>query len=147
MPTLSFGSPPVSKDPLFDALVVEDVIKDIFIWLHDSDSSTHCLAMWVHGDDRARIMADVIANWTFNKVICGEKVPIIIVVTGLEHENDPDDWSRREENKELRRRHQMNPKAVACVVSFRGKQNEHADNIYIKSQDKLRMLSKANHRQ
>ena len=35
---------------LFDALVVEDVIKDIFIWLHDP--STHCLAMWVYDDDR-----------------------------------------------------------------------------------------------
>ena len=30
--------------------MVEDVIKDVFIWLHDP--STHCLAMWVYDDDR-----------------------------------------------------------------------------------------------
>ena len=44
---------PVPSDlggSLFNGLVVEDVIKDIFIWLHDP--STHCLAMWVYDDDR-----------------------------------------------------------------------------------------------
>ena len=91
---------------------------------------------------RGRIKENAMANWTlFNKVICGEKVPIIAVVTGLEEEDDPDEWWRREENKDLFRRHQMNPKAVVCVVSFRGKRNEHAE-IYIKSQEKLRRLIK-----
>jgi len=42
--------PSDSRDSRFDALVVEDVIKDVFIWLHDP--STHCLAMWVYDDDR-----------------------------------------------------------------------------------------------
>ena len=85
------------------------------------------------------------ANWTlFNKVICGEKVPIITVVTGLEEEDDPDDWWRREENKELFRRHQINPKAVVCVVSFLGKRNEHAD-IYTNSQVKLRQVIMGKH--
>ena len=84
------------------------------------------------------------ANWTlFNKVICGEKVPIIAVVTGLEEEEEPDDWWRREENKELFRRHRMNPLAVVCVVSFRGKREEHAD-IYTKSQIKLRKVIQRN---
>src|SRR6266540_1944393 len=55
MSTLSFVVPPSStsdsRNPLFAALVLEDVIKDIFIWLHDP--STHCLAMWVYDDDRS----------------------------------------------------------------------------------------------
>ena len=82
------------------------------------------------------------ANWTlFNKVICGEKVPIITVVTGLEEEDYPDDWWRRVENKELFQRYQMNPRAVACVVSIRGKRGEYAD-IYTKSQAELRRIIK-----
>ena len=92
---------------------------------------------------RGRIKENAMANWTlFNTVICGEKVPIITVVTGLEEEGDyPDDWWLREENKNLFRMYQMNPKAVVCVASIRGKWNEYAD-IYIKSQDKLRRVIK-----
>src|SRR6266545_5202809 len=56
MSTPSFVVPPSSTSdsryPLFDALVLEYVIKDIFVWLHDP--STHCLAMWVYDDDRSR---------------------------------------------------------------------------------------------
>jgi len=47
----SMPTPSHSRDSLFDRLVVEDVIKDIFIWLHDP--STHCLAMWVYDDNRS----------------------------------------------------------------------------------------------
>ena len=94
---------------------------------------------------RGRIKENMMANWTlFNKVICGENVPIITVVTGLEEEEDPDNWWQREENKDLFRRHQMNPEAVGCVVSFRGKRDEHKD-LYNTSQDKLRMLIKDKH--
>lgn len=91
---------------------------------------------------RGRIKENAMANWKlFNKIICGEKVPIIAVVTGLEEEENPDDWWEREENKDLFRRHQMNPRAVVCVVSFRGKRNQHED-IYIASQEKLRRIIK-----
>jgi len=91
---------------------------------------------------RGRIKENAMANWTlFNKVICGEKVPIIAVVTGLEEEEDPDDWWRREENKDLFRRHRMHPVSVVCVVSFRGKRDEHAD-TYANSQTKLRKVIK-----
>ena len=54
-----------SRDPLFDALVLEDVIKDIFMWLHDP--STDSLALWVY-DDRSRTsligqaVAEILAN-------------------------------------------------------------------------------------
>ena len=59
--------PSDSRDSLFNALVVEDVIKDIFIWLHDP--STHCLAMWVYDDDRSltsligQAVAKILAKW------------------------------------------------------------------------------------
>ena len=55
MATLSFAVPAsstsASRDPLFKALVVDDAIKDVFIWLHDP--FTHCPAMWVYDDDRS----------------------------------------------------------------------------------------------
>jgi len=82
------------------------------------------------------------ANWTlFNEVVCGGKVPIIAVVTGLDQEDDPDDWWRRIDNKEIFRKHHIEPQAIACIVSSRGKRNEYAD-VYSKSQDKLRRLIK-----
>jgi len=55
-----------SRDPLFDALVLEGVIKDIFMWLHDP--STDSLALWVYDDDRSRTsligqaVAEILAN-------------------------------------------------------------------------------------
>jgi len=88
---------------------------------------------------RGRVRENARANWTlFNKVICAEKVPIIAVVTGLETYEDPDDW-KREGNLDVLKRNRMTPKAVGCVVSFRGRQKEFAD-IYEKSQSRLRNL-------
>jgi len=87
------------------------------------------------------------ANWTlFNKVVCGGKVPIIAVMTGLEDEDDQDDWWRREDNQETFRKHHIEPRAIGCVVSSRGKRNENA-HVYAKSQNKLRRLIKDNHLQ
>jgi len=88
---------------------------------------------------RGRVRENARANWTlFNKVICAEKVPIIAVVTGLETYDNPDDW-KREGNLDVLKRNRMTPKAVGCVVSFRGRQEEFAD-IYAKSQSRLRKL-------
>jgi len=88
---------------------------------------------------RGRVRENARANWTlFNRVICGEKVPIIAVVTGLETYDDPDDW-KREGNLDVLQRNRMRPRAVGCVVSFPGRQNEFAD-IYAKSQSRLRDL-------
>jgi len=95
---------------------------------------------------RGRVRENARANWTlFNKVICAERVPIIAVVTGLETYNDPDDW-KREGNLDVLQRNRMRPKAVGCVVSFRGRQEEFAD-IYEKSQSRLRDLIMKNYLQ
>ena len=89
---------------------------------------------------RGRVKENAKANWTlFNKVICGEKVPIIAVVTGLETYDDPDDWWKDEVNQDVFRKNGIIPRAVGCVVSFPGRRNEHA-HIYAKSQTRLRDL-------
>ena len=89
---------------------------------------------------RGRVKANTRANWLlFNKVICGETVPAIAVVTGLEEEADPDDWWGREENKEVFKRYKLKPRDVSCVVSVRGPKNQYAAQ-YRESQEKLRKL-------
>jgi hypothetical protein len=89
---------------------------------------------------RGRIKANTRANWfLFNQVICGGMVPAIAVVTGLEYEVNLDDWWRREENKKVFKQFGLRPRAVSCVVSFRGRRNEYAAQ-YWESQGKLREL-------
>jgi len=89
---------------------------------------------------RGRIKENAKANWNlFNKVICGEKVPTIAIVTGMEGRRNPDDWWRHKENKETFRKHQITPRAVGCVVSFRGLDEEYQV-VYERSQTKVRDL-------
>ena len=96
---------------------------------------------------RGRVKENAKANWLlFNKVICGEKVPIIMVVTELEHCGDLEDWWRdnSKEHRNVLAKNHMKPRAVGCVVSFPGRRNEYAE-IYAKSQGKLRDLIIQNH--
>ena len=89
---------------------------------------------------RGRVKENAKANWNlFNKVICGEKVPIIAIMTGLEGRKDPDEWWKTPGNKEAFRRHQINPRAVGCVVSVRGIHDEYQE-LYAKSRSKLHDL-------
>ena len=89
---------------------------------------------------RGRIRGNSRANWVlFNKVICGEQVPIIVAVTGLEHEHNLDDWWKRPQNKEVFRKNQMFPEDVCGIVSVRGYHNEY-EGKYKQSQTKLRNL-------
>jgi len=89
---------------------------------------------------RPRVKENASANWIlFHKVICQEKVPIVVVVTGLENREDPDSWWREKGNRSALSRNGMHPKNVACVVSFAGRQNEH-EHVYAASQVKLRNM-------
>jgi hypothetical protein len=95
---------------------------------------------------RGRVKENARANWTlFNKIICGEKVPIIAVVTGLDDRDDPDEWWRNKQNQGAFRNYKMHPWAVACVVSALGPRNEHLE-VYQSSQTKLRGLIMEHHR-
>jgi len=95
---------------------------------------------------RGRVKANTRANWLlFNKVICGETVPTIAVVTGLEAEANLDDWWKRDENKKVFKSYDMKPKGVCCVVSVRGHNNQYAE-MYRESQEKLRKLILSSHR-
>jgi hypothetical protein len=94
---------------------------------------------------RGRVKENAKANWNlFYRVICGEKVPIIAILTGLEGRKDPDDWWKSQGNKDTFRKHQINPRAIGCVVSVRGIYGEYQD-LYNKSQTKLRNLIQEHH--
>ena len=95
---------------------------------------------------RGRITQNTQANWNlFNEVVFKEQVPIILVVTCLEHETDWDDLARLKRTKEAFEAYGMKPKEVTLIISSRGKQNEYAD-LYQRSQAKLRTLVKGYHR-
>ena len=88
---------------------------------------------------RGRVKENAKANWIlFDRIICGENVPVIVVVTGLETYGDPNDW-KSEGNLDVLKRNGMRPKAVGCIVSFRGRRGEFAG-VYAKSQSNLRDL-------
>jgi hypothetical protein len=69
---------------------------------------------------RPRINENTQRNYAmFFKTLCREKVPIVIVVTGLEHEATMDDWW--EGNNERFRSHGMTFQGHACVTTTKGK--------------------------
>jgi len=76
-------------------------------------------------------------GFLFNRVICDEKVPIIAVLTGLEHAEPLEE--KAVEAKRHFEASGMRPKELCCVVSIRGKRNEF-DELYKRSQEKLRHL-------
>lgn len=85
-------------------------------------------------------------NWElFNKIICGTKVPVIAVLTGLELDGNLDDGVRRNALMEAFKAHRMFPRDLACTVSFRGSNNQYKE-LYEQSRQKLRTLIVAYHR-
>ena len=61
-----------------------------------NDSGVSSLVFCVHA---ARILDSVKHNWTlFYDITCRKKVPVLLVVTGLEEEGDMDGWCRRPDN-------------------------------------------------
>ncbi len=89
---------------------------------------------------QGRITENAQGNWFFFlEALCNKNVPIIAVVTGLEHEPDMENEDTHEGMKRAMRAYGMHPKDVACVVGIRGRNNEH-EARYKRSQEKLRNL-------
>jgi len=69
-----------------------------------------------------RIKSSVPQNWKlFHEIICQKKVPIIIVITGLENKDNMDEWWW--ENKGAFQNYEIHPTGFACITAFRGKKN------------------------
>ena len=79
-------------------------------------------------------------NWIlFNDVICGEQVPTVAVVTGLENERDWDDQSKMKKFRTTFESYDIKPEEITTVISIKGKSNEF-EKHYDKSQQKLREM-------
>jgi len=69
---------------------------------------------------RGRIKESTISNWRlFQEVICKSQVRTVIVITGLEGEDDMDDWWFN--NKEAFRGYGIRPDGHACITATRGR--------------------------
>jgi len=68
---------------------------------------------------RPKITDGVVNNWRlFQEVICKYQVPAVVIITGLENEEDMDDWWVM--NKETFREYGIRPDGNACVTATRG---------------------------
>jgi hypothetical protein len=89
-----------------------------------------------------RIKTSVPANWKLlQEVICQKQVPIVIVITGLEQEDNMDRWWW--DNKGTFQSYGINPSGFACVTASRGKQKKNRfayDEEYEESRDKIHNL-------
>src|SRR5258707_10306152 len=73
---------------------------------------------------RGRIRDNAHANWFFFfDAICDKKVPVIVVSTCWEQEENLEEAEIQVQ--EAFKRYSMHPEAVACVVSIRGRNNEY----------------------
>ena len=87
---------------------------------------------------RGKLTESSRGNWMlFNKVICDEKVPIIAVVTGLEHAEALEHEAAKA--KSHFETSGMRPKELCCIVSIQGKHNEFEE-LYNHSQQMLQKL-------
>jgi hypothetical protein len=64
----------------------------------------------------------------FYKIVCGAKVPIVIVVTGLENENNMEDWWA--DNVEDVHDRRMHFAGHACITATRGKVLKNGEHMF-----------------
>ena len=121
-----------------------EAIVQLYTLLRRLNTGVSLLVFCMRGP---RIKESGVKNWRlFLEIICQRKVPIVLVVTGLENEeNGMDYWWTQ--NKEYFMRYQMYPNGVACIRATRGKKmtwgGYRFDEEYAESQFKMREAIRA----
>ncbi|EGO19600.1 hypothetical protein SERLADRAFT_402103 [Serpula lacrymans var. lacrymans S7.9] len=123
----------------------EDAIVQLYQLIRKLDTGVSLLVYCMRAP---RIQDSAHKNWKlFYEVFCREKVPIVIIITGLEHEDPMDDWWDR--NKGAFQRNEMRPSGFACTTATRGKRKQSGkyqlEEEYSESQEKVWKLIKYNH--
>jgi len=99
-----------------------DLVKD-----HGVNLLIYCI--------RGRLVDIIRVNYDlFWKIICMEKVPIVLVVTGLEGKPDMNEWW--EENEKTVKKMKLKFAGHACVTSWKGKGGMY-ENAYKESAEKV----------
>ncbi|KDQ59852.1 hypothetical protein JAAARDRAFT_33424 [Jaapia argillacea MUCL 33604] len=94
-----------------------NAIANLYTLLRNMDGGINLLVFVVRGP---RIKQSTFINYDiFYKAFCQEKVPIVLIVTGLEQEDSIPDWWH--DNQEAFDKYKMIFKDVACIVSTRGR--------------------------
>jgi GTP-binding protein EngB required for normal cell division len=73
----------------------------------------------------------------FYEIFCRKKVPIVLVITGLEQEDDMDDWWKRNEAEFVKEG--MAFSGAACITAIKGKNNTYAQE-FEESREKVEKL-------
>ena len=84
-------------------------------------------------------------NWTFfYDIICRKRVPIVVVVTGLEAEEDMDTWCHRDDTLEAFQEHGIYFNGIAGITASRGRRRPNGTYVFQEEYDesvgKLRTL-------
>ncbi|KDQ59833.1 hypothetical protein JAAARDRAFT_33406 [Jaapia argillacea MUCL 33604] len=108
-----------------------DAIKNLYKLVRSMEDGVNLLVYVVKGP---RIKESTSNNYRmFYEAFCQKKVPIVLVITGLENESDPDDWWRK--NFVTFRKYRMEFSGQACVTATRGKQNSQGRCVFQKEYD------------
>jgi predicted GTPase len=84
---------------------------------------------------RGRLVNTIRVNYDlFWGIICKEKVPILLVVTGLEGKHDMDEWWRV--NEKSIKKMKMVFAGHACITSWKGRENIY-ETVYEESAEKV----------
>ncbi|KAG6824926.1 hypothetical protein H0H92_005381, partial [Tricholoma furcatifolium] len=99
-----------------------DAIKHLYRLLQflNDDLNGHGISLLVFCIRAPRIRETTQKNWRlFHEIICHGQVPIVLAITGLEHEENMDKWW--EDNRSIFDGYEIRPHEVACITATRGK--------------------------
>lgn len=102
-------------------LTPKEAIDNIFELTGSLSSGVSLLIYCVRG----RINDGTLKNYQIFEAFCECKVPVALVVTGLEEVENRDLWWT--ENEEFYKREGLSPKYHACVVTTKGRKNVYED--------------------
>lgn len=112
-----------------------EVIMGLYTLLRKLENGVNLLVFCMQGT----ILQDTVRNWElFCNIICQWQVPILLVITRRESEENMDDWWARNEKQCTRSR--MCPNGAACITATRGKERNGVhvfDKEYEESQKKI----------
>ncbi|KDQ62065.1 hypothetical protein JAAARDRAFT_189440 [Jaapia argillacea MUCL 33604] len=118
-------------------VMTDEAMTNLKNLVRDMDQGVNLLVYVVRGP---RLVESTSNNYrTFYEAFCQKKVPIVVVVTGLENEDPMDAWW--DQNVSTFRAYNMHFRGHACVTATRGKRDEQGpyafDAEYEESKDKV----------
>jgi predicted GTPase len=110
-------------------------IEALYRLMRGLDGGVSLLVYVVRGP---RLSPSIRKNYElFYEIFCQKKVTIVIVITGLENEEDMDDWWKKNETAYIEEK--MTFAGAACITAIKGKRNMFAQE-FEESQAKVEAL-------